>query len=364
MRDAVITVANGRISTVAPWRGDSVTYDLSRYTVLPGLIDAHVHITGYLNRLGRANTTGDGETPAQKAAGQAANALATLRAGFTTVASMGASADKGLRERIDAGAIPGPRILTSVTQIRGAALTPDSLRGVVRRLESRGVDFVKIFASNAVRDGGQPVLTDQQLSALCGEARRLGLRAVVHAHDDASIRQAATAGCDQVEHGFMGSAEGLDALAKAGVYFDPQCGSLLHNYLENRARYEGILGFDSSEFVLMKRLLPVLPALIRTALATPGLKILYGSDATAGGHGRNAEDLVCRVREAGQPPMEALVSATSLNAGALGLGDQIGTVAPGYQADLIALEGDPLQEIEAVQRVRFVMKGGKVFLTP
>jgi imidazolonepropionase-like amidohydrolase len=114
----------------------------------------------------------------------------------------------------------------------------------------------------------------------------------------------------------------------------------------------------------MERMLPVLPGLVRTALATPGLTLLYGTDATAGAHGRNAEDLVCRVREAGQAPMDALVSATSRNAAALGLGDRIGTLAPGYEADLIALDGDPLQEIEAVRRVTFVMKGGKVFLRP
>lgn len=364
MRDAVITVLNGRITTVAPWQGDTVTYDLSRYTVLPGLIDAHVHITGYLNRLGRANTRGDGETPEQKAAGHAGNALATLRAGFTTVASMGTFEDRELGERIDAGNIPGPRILTSLGQIRGAGLSPDTLRGLVRHIKSTGADFIKIFASNAVRDGGVPVLTGAQLQSLCGEARRLRLRSVVHAQDDASVQQAAAAGCTQVEHGFLGTAEGFTALAGRGVYYDPQCGLVLRTYLENRARFEGIANFDSSEFALIERLIPTLPAIIRTSLATPGLRILFGSDAVAGAHGRNAEDLVCRVREAGQPAMDALVSATSLNAEALGLGDEIGRIAPGYQADIIALEGDPLQEIEAVRRVRFVMKGGKVFLKP
>ncbi len=362
MRDAVITVANGRIATVAAWHGLPVTYDLSRYTVLPGLIDAHVHITGYFNRLGKLSTYGDGETPEQQAHGLAANALATLRAGFTTVASMGASGDKGLRDRINRGTIPGPRILTSMGQIRGSAEQPDSLRRVVRRLQSDGADFIKIFASNAVSKGGVPVWTDEELGALCGEARRRGLRSVVHAQNDASLRQAAAAGCDQVEHGFLASAEGLRVLADRGVSYDPQCGLLLRNYIENRDRYEGIAGHDSAAIALMQRLLPVLAGTVRIALATPGLKLLYGTDATAGAHGRNAEDLVCRVREAGQDPMDALVTATSRNAAALGLGDRIGTIAPGYEADLIALEGNPLDQIEAVRRVTFVMKGGKVFL--
>jgi imidazolonepropionase-like amidohydrolase len=362
MPDAVISVVDGRISAVTPWDGDSVTYDLSRHTVLPGLIDAHVHISGYVNRLGRVHTGGDGETPEQRAAGRAANALATLRAGFTTVASMGAPVDLELRDRIDAGELPGPRILTSVNQIRGAELTPDSLRGLVRRLKARKADFIKIFASNAVLEGGVPTMTDEQVRVLCDETRRLGLRSVVHAHTDAGLRQAAGAGCDQVEHGFLATAEGLTVLGERGLYFDPQCGMFLRSYLENRSRFEGIEGFGPAEFAMMDRLLPILATVTRTALGIPGLKVLYGTDAPAGAHGKNAEDLVCRVREAGQSPMDALVSATSLNASALGLSDQLGTIAPGFQADLIALEGDPLTEIEAVRRVRFVMKGGKVFL--
>ncbi len=362
MRDAVITVVHGRITTVAPWRGDSVGYDLSRYTVLPGLIDAHVHITGYINRQGRVRTGDDGETAEQRAAARAANALATLRAGFTTVASMGAAIDLDLRDKIDAGSLPGPRILTSVNQVRGGSLGPDSLLGLVRRLKSRGADFIKVFASSAVTGGGVPVMTDAQVAALCGEARRLNLRSVVHAHTDAGLRQAAAAGCTEVEHGFLATAEGLKVLADRGVYFDPQCGLLAHNYIEHWASFEGIAGFDSTQLEQLKRLLPVLPRVVRAALATPGLKVLYGTDATAGAHGRNAEDLVCRVREAGESPMHALVSATSLNAEALGLGDRIGSIAPGYQADLIALSGDPLEAIEAVQRVVFVMKGGKVLV--
>lgn len=363
-RDAVITIAQDRITSVAPWQGDSVTHDLSHYTVLPGLIDAHVHIAGYITRQGRVGGIDADESPDEQAAGRAANALITLRAGFTTVASMGNWEDKDLRDKIAAGGLPGPRLLTSVIQIQGPTLSVDSLRVLVRFAHTNGADFIKIFASSSIQAGGLPVLTDQQLEALCGEARRLRLPSVVHAHGDASVRQAATAGCDRVEHGVLAATEGLTVLAARGLYYDPQCGLVLDHYLEHWAWFRGMPGFADSSVALLEQVRSTLPGVIRTALAIPGLKVMYGTDAVAGAHGRNAEDLVCRVREAGQAPMDALVSATSLNAEALGLGDEIGRIAQGYQADLIGLEGNPLQEIEAVRRVRFVMKGGRVILRP
>ena len=364
LRDALVTVVDGRIRAIGPYQAGPVTYDLSRYTVLPGLIDAHVHITGYINRFGKVGTGDDGETRAQRVAGGAANALATLRAGFTTVASMGSDADKELRDAIESGSIPGPRVLTSLTPFRDTTLTPEELRRQVRGLKARGADFIKIFGSNTIREGGEPVFSAEQLSALCGEARRLKLRSVVHVQSDASIRAATAAGCDAVEHGALATPEGLRLLAQSGLDYDPQCSLVLTNYLENRARLQGISGFDSTSFAIMERLVPTFPRLIHSAVGTPGLRLIYGTDATAGAHGRNAEDLVCRVREAGQLPMDALITATSRNAIALGLGTRIGTIAPGYEADLIALDGDPLREIEAVRWVKFVMKGGKVYLKP
>lgn len=358
-RDALITVVGSRIRAVGPYRSGPVTHDLSGYTVLPGLIDAHVHISGYVNRLGRVSQGEDGETEAQRAAGRAGNALATLRAGFTTVVSMGSSADGALRDSIEAGRIPGPRILTSLAPFSDTSLTPRQLRRMVRRRQTEGADFIKIFGAQSIQTDGKPKFSPAQLAALCSEARRAGLRSVVHVQSDASLAAAAEAGCDQAEHGFFASPEGLALLARSGIAFDPQCRLVFANYLDHRERLQGIQGFDSAGFAQMERMLPTLPPLIRTALATPGLSLVYGSDATAGAHGHNADDLVCRVREAGQSPMEALVTATSRNAAALGLGDVIGTIAPGYEADLIALTGNPLTEIEAVKRVRFVMRGGR-----
>jgi imidazolonepropionase-like amidohydrolase len=366
LHDALLTVTGERISAIRPWDPSAgpVTHDLSRYTVLPGLIDAHVHISGYFNRLGRISMHDDGETPAQRTAGRAGVALATLRAGFTTVASMGAESDKELRDAIDQGSIPGPRILTSLTPLEDTSLSATELKRTLRRLKARDADFIKIFESNSVRAGGTPTFSAEQMALLCGGARRLGLRSVVHAQSDASLRVTASAGCVQVEHGFLVTAAGLSLLAERGVWFDPQCSLVLSNYLDNWARFAGIRGFDSTGFAFMQEMLPNLVAVTRAALATPRLKLLYGTDATAGSLGRNGEDLICRVRQAGQAPMDALVAATSRNAAGLGLEREIGTLAPGYQADLIALDGNPLQEIEAVRRVVFVMKGGKVFRTP
>jgi imidazolonepropionase-like amidohydrolase len=148
------------------------------------------------------------------------------------------------------------------------------------------------------------------------------------------------------------------------VYFDPQCSLVFHNYLDNRDKYNGIGNFNDEGFAAMEKAIPMAAEVFRKANATKGLKVLYGTDAVAGAHGRNAEDLVCRVKDTGEDPMHALISATSLNAEALGLGDKIGALAVGMEADIIALDGDPLTDITAVRRVAFVMKGGQVYREP
>jgi len=360
IRNALVTVVGGKIQSVGPYQGGSPTYDFSRHTVLPGFIDAHVHLTGYINSRGRMHTDSDGDTPVQADSAVRANARAMLEAGFTTVQSMGSAGDKPLRDAIAAGTYPGPRILTSLNPIGNASFQPERLRQLVDTLKSSGADFVKIFASRSIREGGGQTLSDAQLAALCGEARSVGLRTVVHAHSAESMRAAVLAGCDWVEHGAFATEEVLRLLAERGVYFDPQCALVLRNYLDHRPWFDGVGNFNAEGFAFMERALPTFPKLIRTATGIPGLRLVYGTDAVAGAHGKNAEDLVCRVRDAGQAAMEAIVTATSRNAAAIGLGNRIGAVLPGFEADLIALEGNPLREIEAVRRVVFVMKGGKV----
>jgi imidazolonepropionase-like amidohydrolase len=362
MENATIVVDRAAIARVE--RGAAkgvVTYDLSRYTVLPGLIDGHAHPSWYFNRAGRLHTPNDDDTPVQSMLAMAGNLFATLESGVTTIQSPGSPEDKDLRDFIASGAIPGPRILTSLQPISSPRLTPDTLREIVRRRKAEGADFIKIFASQSIRDGGAPTLSQEQLDAICGEAKTVGLRTLVHAHSAESMKAATLAGCTQIEHGIFATDEVLRLMAQRGTFFDPQCGLIFRNYLENRAKYEGIGNYNEAGFAAMEKAIPLAVAAFQRARATPGLKIVWGTDAVAGAHGRNVEDLICRVQDGGQPPLEAITSATSLGAEALGMGSQIGTVAPGFQADLIAVDGDPTKDITALKRVVFVMKGGRVY---
>jgi imidazolonepropionase-like amidohydrolase len=362
MDNATIVVDRASITRVdrgAP--AGAPTYDLSRYTVLPGLIDGHAHLSWYYNRAGRYHTPNDGDTPVQSMLAMAANAFITLTSGVTTIQSPGAPEDKDLRDFIATGPMPGPRILTSLQPIANGRLAPDSMREVVRRRKAEGADFIKIFASASIRDGGAATLSQEQLNAICGEAKAQGLRTLVHAHSAESMRMSTLAGCTQIEHGVFATSEVLRLMADRGTYFDPQCGLVFRNYLDNRAKYEGIGNYNEAGFAAMEKAIPLAVAALQRARATPGLKIVWGTDAVAGAHGRNVEDLICRVEDGGQPPMEAIISATSLGAQALGLGGEIGAVAPGLQADLIAVDGDPSKDITALRRVVFVMKGGRVY---
>src|SRR2546422_11532550 len=145
------------------------------------------------------------------------------------------------------------------------------------------------------------------------------------------------------------------------TYLDPQAGLIIENYLLHKEQYIGTPGYTAEGFAAMEKILPMNHELVRHAVKTPGLKIVFGTDAVAGAHGRNAEEVIDIVRDGGEDPMTAMVSANSLGAEAMGLSDQIGSIAPGLQADIIALDGDPLKDITAVRRVVFVMKGGVIY---
>jgi imidazolonepropionase-like amidohydrolase len=359
-RDTRIVVEGSKIVGLDP-KASPVDYDLRGFTVLPGWIDSHVHITWSFGENGK-NAGADGTT--QFAAYQSAsNAWLTLMAGFTTVQSVGSPTDVPLRDTIAKGAIPGPRILTAIEPLEGKGEkigTPDEIRAFVRKQKQAGADLIKIFASASIRQGGGMTLSQDQLNAACDEANKQGLRTLVHAYKDA-VRAAAFAGCTQVEHGTMATDDDLKILAEHGTYFDPQAGLVIENYLANRERFLGTQGYTEEGFAAMERALSLDHDIVRRAVKIPGLKVVFGTDALAGSHGRNAEEFIDRVRDAGVDPMSAMVSANSVAADALRMGDRIGSIAPGYDADIIALDGDPLKDITAVRRVTFVMKGGVVY---
>jgi imidazolonepropionase-like amidohydrolase len=293
----------------------------------------------------------------------AANARATLLAGVTTVQSIGGAEDAPVRDAIARGELPGPRVLTSLAPITDSSLAPAALRALVRRRQADGADVVKLFASRGLGAGGGQTMSDAQLAAVCDEARRAGLRTVVHAISAASVGAAARAGCTQVEHGLLATDAELREMAARGTAFGPQACLVFRNYLDHRAEYARS-GFPPSAFETLAGALPTARAAFRRALATPGLRVVFATDAVAGAHGRNADELVCRVRGGGQSPMDAVVSATSATARALGLAGEVGAVAPGLAADLIAVDGDPLADVAALQRVAFVMRGGIVHKRP
>lgn len=336
-----------------------VDEDLGRLTLMPGGIDTHVHIGWHFGFDGRLNDDGKGETPDQYALFAAENGYATLMGGITTVQSLGAPIDKTIREFAARRDLPLPRVLTAVHPIYDSRLTPDQLRESVRKAAADGADVIKIFASKSIRDGGAPTMSQEQMDAMCGEAKRLGLRTAVHAHGPESVRRSVAAGCGSIEHGALIGQPELDLMAEHGTYFDPQVDLVFRNYFENKSHYLGIGNYTEEGFAAMEAAVPKSLAMFKLAVKTKGLKIVFGTDAVAGAHGRNVQELVSRVREGGQDPMAAIVSATSLAAESLGLGDRIGSIAPGYDADLIAVDGNPLSDITALERVRFVMIGGR-----
>ena len=194
----------------------------------------------------------------------------------------------------------------------------------MRQRKAEGADVIKIFASASIRDGGTQTMSDEQLEAICGEAKAQGLRTMVHAHSAESIKASVLAGCNQIEHGVFADDESLKLMAERGVYFDPQI-CLVSATTSTTARSTRASATttrrDSRRWRRRSRSRRRCSS---ARINTPGLKIIFGTDAVAGAHGRNAEELVCRVQAGGQSPIDAITSATSLGAEALRMGNQIG----------------------------------------
>jgi imidazolonepropionase-like amidohydrolase len=366
--NASIVIDHGKIVSVnsaeaAP--ADATIYDLRGLTVMPGWIDCHEHISWHFGPDGRfaGDAVAKNETPEHAFLAMAANAWATLMAGFTTIQSVGSPADVPLRDAVATGEIPGPRILTAVRPLVGQGPktgTPDEIRKYVDEDKAMGADLIKIFASASIRQGGTSTLSQEQLDAACDEAKKDGLRTLVHAYASA-VKQTVDAGCWEVEHGTLMAPSDLKLMADHHVFFDPQAGLVLQNYFDNEQRYLGIGGYTPEGFAAMRKIWPEDDRMFNAAVHTPGLIIVFGTDAVAGAFGHQADEFIFRVERGGMSPMDALESANYFAAESMQLENQIGSIAPGMNADIIAVDGNPLQNIKTTRNVVFVMKDGVIY---
>ena len=363
IKDAVIIVEGDKVVAVGAGLSiprDAKVIDLGDVTVLPGLIDAHTHMTYHFDKSGHFGLTRDDSTDVTLKYAEE-NARRTLEAGVTTVRNLGAGerVDIRLRDEINHGDAPGPRMIVS-----GEPLTSDDMRGLedsaervkrirefVRARVGEGVGVIKIF--EGVDADGEVVFSAEEIRAAVEEAARAGLRVAVHAHEVASVKAAVKGGCASVEHGTFLDAESIRLLVEHHTALVPTLYLPTH-YLEHRDQF----AFDSSTWEFFERLrTDNLSNALRAKRA--GVWIVSGSDAVAGLHGHNVREIEWLVK-AGLTPAEALRAATVDAARLLGLEGKVGEIKPGEFADIIAVAGDPLKDISAVEHVGFVMKGGQV----
>jgi imidazolonepropionase-like amidohydrolase len=362
--DAVVVVEGDKIvaagSRLAVPAGARVV-NLGDATILPGLIDAHTHITYHFDESGHFGGRGDASTDVTfKYAAE--NARRTLEAGFTTIRNLGAGAqvDLRLRDAIKRGEVPGPRIVAS-----GEPLTADDLFGatdaptrlaLIRRFVAarvkEGADVIKIF--EGVDEAGKPLFSREEIRAGVEEAARAGLKVAVHAHEAAAIKAAVEGGCASIEHGTFLDPEAIRLLVAHHTALVPTLYLPTH-YLAHKSQFL----FDDSTWEFFETLRSRNLDNLRAAKKA-GVWIVSGSDAVAGLHGENAREIV-QLTKAGLSAAEALRAATVDAAELVGLAGQAGEIKAGALADIIAVEGDPLRDIESVGRISFVMKSGAVF---
>jgi imidazolonepropionase-like amidohydrolase len=359
VKDAVITVDGSKIVSVTAGDRGPADYDFGKMTVLPGLFDTHVHITDHFNNQGRA--TPEGENEEERGLAYAENAYVTLMAGFTTVQSVGRDLDIPLRDAIAKRRLPGPRLLTSGDPLHSQLTdTPEALRAWVHETAAKKVDLIKIFAAKSSREGGGPTMTQAQISAVCDEVKKMGLRTWVHTQASESVRQGVGAGCTAVVHARFATQADISLAAARGVYLEPSFGVVQQNYLGHKEEYRGIGNYTDAAFKVMEDYQSSTPATWKMMFQTKGVKIINGGDTNAGAEGHNARNIIWNVQH-GYPAMEGVISATSRAAEALNLKDVTGAITPGLEADIIAVSGDPLTDITSLERVVFVMKGGAVY---
>lgn len=387
LKDAVVVVENGRVTRAGAASGASpVTpvLDLSGYTCLPGLIDMHDHIAeeesgGYDLR------TYLTRTPAAQAEIAQRSAMATLDAGFTTVRSVGAYlawSENDIRDRVNRGEVPGPRIQAAgiyltipggggdllipgvpeaeiPAQVRtGIARGPVEFAARARLAIEHGSDLVKVIASGAVLayDGvpGAPEMTPEELRAVVLVAHGAGIRVAAHAHGAQSIKDAILAGADTIEHASLADAEAIELAARHQVAFSMD----IYNgdYIAMEGRRQGW----PEEFLRKNDETTEAQRQVFTQAYRAGVPIVYGTDAAVYPHGFNGRQFRYMV-ERGMTPMDAIRAATSVAARHMGWGDRVGALTPGRYGDLIAVRGDPLADITLLEQVPVVIKGGLVF---
>ncbi|MGA8144354.1 MAG: amidohydrolase family protein [Candidatus Acidiferrales bacterium] len=350
--------------------------DLSNATVLPGLIDCHTHLTMSPDMMG---PRGLHISNPRSALIGARSARVTLDAGFTTVRNVGAGgyADIALRDAINAGDVPGPRMLVSGPPLSitgghgdnnflapqfnysedGVANGIDGVTAKVRENIKYGADLIKFMATGGVlSEGDNPALeqySPEEMKAIIDTAHGLGRKVAAHAHGALGIKNAVLAGVDSIEHGSYINDEDIALMKQRGTYLVPTV--FLEDWLF--ANYQH-LGFTASMTEKMNTVMPIAKQNLSHAFKE-GVKIAFGTDAAVYPHGMNAGEFGAMVKM-GLPPLIAIQAATVNAADLLGWSDRVGTLEPGKFADIVAVSGDPIADVTTLERVRFVMKGGEV----
>jgi imidazolonepropionase-like amidohydrolase len=337
--------------------------DLRRYTALPGLIDLHTHVTYYWDRVPGTTPLKQGRrrTPEETADAAAENARKTLETGVTTIRDLGAGggADILMRDRVAAGTLVGPRMFVAgrgISAGRGGGPPPDAVTAEINARVKAGSDWIKVYASRGSFDSVDTTqtLTYEQMKAIVDGAHAAGKKVAIHSYGASGVKDAVRAGADSIEHGIELDDETLSEMAKRRTVWVP---TIDHNryYVDAKDEY----GFAPEAIPPLKDYIAKNLDATRRAFKA-GVRLGMGSDAVYTGFGQNTRELEWFVK-AGMTPAQALQTATTTGADLLGRSDSLGRLRAGFLADIIAVEGDPLKEINAViTGVRWVMKDGAV----
>ncbi len=366
VKDAVVVVEGDRITRVASGSGDlpkgAEVIDLRRYTGIPGLIDLHTHMTYYWDRQPGTRPLGQRRRPAVTVFLAQENARRTLETGVTTVRDLGASdeSDFAMRDLIAMGAMTGPRMIVSGQGIsasrQAAGNDPDGMRKAAEDRIKAGSDWIKVYASRGSFDSVDTTQTIafDEMKAIVDAAHAQAHKVAIHSYGASGVKDAVRAGADSIEHGIDLDDETIAEMAKRGTVWVP---TIDHNRYYVDAKDE--FGFRPEAIAPLQDYIQRNLESTRRAVKA-GVRIGMGSDAVYTMFGQNTRELGWFVK-AGMTPAQALATATTTAAELLGLEDRLGRIAPGYLADVVAVDGDPLESIDALfTGVRWVMKDGKV----